>query len=378
MPYGPKKDIDGKLVDFDKVYDSMIKEAVKLVDGLDCQRCDDIEQPGWIHERMIRHILEDRVAIVDTSTLNANVFYELGVRHALRRAVTVLIHRKGTTWPFNIAGLSSVEYSTTPGGLAEGRQKICTYIRNALREPDSVDSLVYSVIPDLRVQRTPTRLTKVQVFSFPLVRAAGKRVGFVTGDREDITLGDVWVSSENSNMQMDHYYGKSTSATLRYLGARKDEKGKIVEDTIGEELSRKMGTDVEVAPASVLVTSAGALARNNVRWIFHVAAVVGEPREGYRPVARIDQCVKNALRRTCDPEFRKDGCDSIVFPFFGTGPGGGDFTHHAEICMDAAIEWLEAFDGGVRDVYFYVWGDLDLEICLTIARNHPALRTQPP
>ena len=91
MPYGEKKDIDGKEIDFDKIYESMIKGAVASLDGLICQRCDDIEKPGWIHERMLRHIFEDRVAIVDTSTLNANVFYELGVRaigltHARRNA----------------------------------------------------------------------------------------------------------------------------------------------------------------------------------------------------------------------------------------------------------------------------------------------------
>jgi hypothetical protein len=98
MPYGPKRDIDGKSIDFDKLYELMIKQAVSSVGGLICVRCDDIEQPGWIHERMLKHILEDRVAVVDTSTLNANVFYELGVRHALRRSTTVLIQRKGSEY----------------------------------------------------------------------------------------------------------------------------------------------------------------------------------------------------------------------------------------------------------------------------------------
>ena len=91
MPYGKKKDIDGKEIDFDEIYEYVIERAVDSLEGFGCLRCDDIEQPGWIHERMLRHILEDRVAIVDTSTLNANVFYELGVRHALRRSATVLI-----------------------------------------------------------------------------------------------------------------------------------------------------------------------------------------------------------------------------------------------------------------------------------------------
>ncbi len=373
MPYGTKKDIDGKEIDFDRVYSSMIKEAVESVDGLECQRCDDIEQPGWVHERMLRHIFQDRVAVVDTSTLNANVFYELGVRHALRRSITVLIHREGTSWPFNIAGLSSIEYKTTPTGLKKARSKIVRFIKNALEDPDNVDSLVYCAIPDLRVQRTPTRLTKMEITRFPLVNSRDQCIAFITGDRDDIMVGDIWVSSENTNMQMDRFYGKSTSATIRYLGAKKNEKGKIVEDTIANALALKMGADLEVDPGTVLCTRAGALERNNVKWIFHVASVVGEPREGYRPVTRIDQCVKNALRRAAEPEFRDDALKSILFPIFGTGPAGGDLSKLAEVCVSAALEHLETFDGTLREVYFYVWSDVDLEICLNIARNHPGL-----
>ena len=105
MPYGLKKDVDGREIDFDEIYEYIIQKAVKKLKGFECIRCDNINESGWIHKRMIQHIFEDRVAIVDTSTLNANVFYELGVRQALRKGVTVLIQRKGTPSPFNIAGL---------------------------------------------------------------------------------------------------------------------------------------------------------------------------------------------------------------------------------------------------------------------------------
>src|SRR5262245_40559824 len=375
MPYGPKEDIDKKIVDFDVIYESMIKAAVKSVGTLECQRCDDIEQPGWIHERMLRHIFEDRVAIVDTSTLNANVFYELGVRHALRKAVTVLIHGKGTTWPFNIAGLSSIEYANTPEGFEEGKDRIRAFIVNALNDPGATDSLVYSAIPDLQVQRLPRRITKLDVIPYVLAANPEKRIGFVTGDREDIRVGDVWVSSENTNMQMDTFYGRSTSATIRYLGARKDETGRIEEDTIGLELAGKLKGRTEVDPGTVLATGAGALTHNGVKRIFHVAAVRGQPREGYQPVPRLDQCVKNALRRAGDDEFRNDGLTSMLFPIFGTGPGGGNLQRHAEICLDAAVEHLSAIPSPIRDVFFYVFGDVDLEICTTIARNHRGLKS---
>ncbi len=369
MPYGRKKDVDGNEVDFDEIYKYIIEKAIEKIPGLQCQRCDDIALPGWIHERMIRHIFEDRVAIVDTSTLNANVFYELGVRHALKRCVTVLIHRKGTTWPFNIAGMSSIEYTTNPSGVEDAKEKISTFVNNALKDPKNVDSLVYSVLPELEVEvgpaPKPKRLSKVETVEYSLVKCPQKRIGLVTGDREELTIGDIWVNSENSEMQMDRFYGTTTSANIRYLGAKKQPTtGRVVEDTIADELARKMGAEKQVDPATVIPTSAGELQSNNVKWIFHVAAVVGEPREGYRPIERIERCVTNALKKADSKEFREEHLSSIIFPIFGTGPAGGSVEEHAERCFTAAIDYLESNPTtSMERVYFYVWSDQELEIC---------------
>ena len=113
MPYGVRKDIDGQEVDFDRVYESVIQPAVSGA-GLTCIRCDDLLEPGWIPARMLKHILEDRVAIVDTSTWNANVFYELGVRHALKKCVTVLIRRDGSPSRSPTCRSSSLRWRTIP------------------------------------------------------------------------------------------------------------------------------------------------------------------------------------------------------------------------------------------------------------------------
>ena len=385
MPYGQKKDIDGTEIDFDEIYEYIIKEAVDSLDGFVCIRWDDIGQPGWVHERMLKHIFEGRVVIVDTSTLNPNVFYALGIRHALRKSVTVLIHREGTSWPFNIAGFLSIGYSTNLRGVQEAKEKICNFINNALKDPENIDSPVYHVLPDLRVEsgpgngtRVPKPLTKVEVFEYPLVRNPERRIALITGDREHIKVGDVWVNSENTNMQMDRDYGLSTSAIIRYLGATKDAiSGTVIEDTIADELAKIMGTNIEVAPATVLSTGAGKLRKNNVKWIFHVASVIGQPGEGYRPIERIERCVTNALARADADECRDDGLTSILFPIFGAGTARGELKEHAERCINAAVDYLESTPGSsMQVVYFYTRTDVDLEICQDIAKKHPGLKRQ--
>jgi O-acetyl-ADP-ribose deacetylase (regulator of RNase III) len=200
----------------------------------------------------------------------------------------------------------------------------------------------------------------------------------VTGDRRDINVGQIWVNSENTNMQMDSFYGKSTSATIRYLGAQKDAiGGAVVKDTIGDALRAQLNGRLVVDPTAVIPTTAGALEEtNNVKWIFHVASVYGQPMKGYRPVEQIDQCVKAALRFASRPEFAAEETRSILFPIFGTGPAGGDVERTIKICLDAALEHLERGRNrprGLRDIYFYVWGELDLEICRAVASKIPGL-----
>jgi O-acetyl-ADP-ribose deacetylase (regulator of RNase III) len=378
MPFGIKKDVDGKDIDFDETYDYIIKKAVAQINGLQCLRCDDIDKPGWIHERMLHHIATAAVAIVDTSTLNANVFYELGVRHALKKGITVLLHREGTTWPFNIAGMDSINYTTNPRGVDQAIKKIVRQITNAMNDQGHQDSLVYHALTDLHPPaQLPRHISKFEVFEFPEGdEAAPYVIGVVTGDLEQIDVGDVWINSENTDMQMDRFSGKSTSATIRYLGAKKHEySGRVVEDTIAEDLTRKLGGEREVDPATVIPTVAGMLEKNGVKQIFHVASVTGEPREGYRPIERVERCVTRALALADQPTMRDMGLASMLLPILGTGPGGGDLEDHARRLIGAAIDYLDTHpDSMIRKVYFYAWSDLALRTCQAVIQELMANR----
>ena len=121
MPFGEKKDLDGKSINFDKIYKDFIKGAVAEL-GIKCVRCDEIVETGWIHSKMFKHIFEADVAVVDITALNPNVFYELGIRHALNKHVTVLIRKAGTPTPFNIQGFQMLEYNPeSPESIANGK-----------------------------------------------------------------------------------------------------------------------------------------------------------------------------------------------------------------------------------------------------------------
>jgi hypothetical protein len=111
MPFQTKVDRDGRPIDFEEVFSDIIKPAVESA-GLSCEKADSEPVSGLIHNKMINSILRADVVIADTTTTNANVFYELGIRHTARPSGTIIICRRGTTPPFDTNGMLYLEYVT--------------------------------------------------------------------------------------------------------------------------------------------------------------------------------------------------------------------------------------------------------------------------
>lgn len=154
MPFGEKTDMAGQQIDFDVVYEFLIKPPLEQM-KVEVFRCDKIPSAGSLHREMLRHILRDDLAVVDITTLNPNVFYELGVRHAVRRSGTLLLRRKGTKSPFNIQGMRAFEYDLDPRSVAEAHKTLLRALEYALGSTES-DSLVHDSSPGLQVSLPAT------------------------------------------------------------------------------------------------------------------------------------------------------------------------------------------------------------------------------
>src|SRR3954452_15156330 len=89
MPFGRKSDGTGATINFDAVYRDLIAPAVRAA-GLEPLRADEEVTGGIIHKPMFERLILCEYAVADLTTANANVFYELGVRHAVRPYTTVL------------------------------------------------------------------------------------------------------------------------------------------------------------------------------------------------------------------------------------------------------------------------------------------------
>ena len=72
-------------------------------------RADISAEPGVVTIHIIQHLIEDDLLIADITDHNPNVFYELAIRHAIRKPFIQVVH-EGEKIPFNIQGIQTVEY----------------------------------------------------------------------------------------------------------------------------------------------------------------------------------------------------------------------------------------------------------------------------
>ncbi|MFC1536774.1 TRAFs-binding domain-containing protein [Pseudomonadota bacterium] len=101
MPFGIKKDKHGNDIDFNRVYEELIKPAVEAA-GLSVFRADEEHQAGDIRTDMFQELLIADLVVADLTIDNPNVWYELGVRHALRARGVVLLCGGHTTTAFDL------------------------------------------------------------------------------------------------------------------------------------------------------------------------------------------------------------------------------------------------------------------------------------
>lgn len=90
----------------DQVFKHIIAPAVEEC-GYSPLRADHISEPGLISSQVIQHIVNDPLVVADLTGRNPNVFYELAIRHALRKPLVQII-KSGEQIPFDVAGTRTI------------------------------------------------------------------------------------------------------------------------------------------------------------------------------------------------------------------------------------------------------------------------------
>jgi tetratricopeptide (TPR) repeat protein len=156
MPFGKKKDLQGNEFDFNFIFENLIKPAVEKA-GMEAIRADKETVGGIIHKPMYERLILCDYAIADLTAANANVFYELGVRHTVKPYSTIPIFASGGLPPFDVNHLRCMPYHYDPdpaqNDFTESIEAIADALMRAKKEKHT-DSPVYQLVDGIAFQNS--------------------------------------------------------------------------------------------------------------------------------------------------------------------------------------------------------------------------------
>ena len=172
-PFGTKNDID-----FDRVERELIAPALARR-RLTGTTTGEILRQGNIREDMFQRLVTADVVIADVSIHNANVFYELGMRHALQDKHTILIRCRADQVPFDIKTDRYLSYDANDP--AASLDALTTVIRDTINDGRK-DSPVFQLLPRMKPQDPSAFVAVPREFREEVERAADE------GDLGDLAL----------------------------------------------------------------------------------------------------------------------------------------------------------------------------------------------
>ncbi len=156
----PIGDIESEIrIRSDQVLKHIIEPAA-IACGYEPLRADKIPRPGIITSQVIQHLIDDPLVIADLTGPNANVFYELAVRHAVRKPVVQIIDAAQSI-PFDVAGNRTIKFNYRDlDSAARAKDEITQQIKAVEENPEEVDTPLTQAIELQSLRRSDNPLEK--------------------------------------------------------------------------------------------------------------------------------------------------------------------------------------------------------------------------
>ena len=117
-------------------------------------RADQISKPGIITAQIIERLVDDPLVIADLTNHNPNVFYELAIRHAVRKPVIQIIAANETI-PFDVGAVRTILVDLQdPDSVASARATMIEQIHAVEESPEEVVNSPLSAAIDFKAFRT--------------------------------------------------------------------------------------------------------------------------------------------------------------------------------------------------------------------------------
>lgn len=125
------------MIYWDNFFLKFIKPSIEKF-GYSCTRSK--AQPSNIIKDIINELLDVDLVLAVLTDFNANVWYELGIRHALRKG-TIMMIEEGQKLPFDITQYGVITYEDTIAGATDFEEKLRSFIEK-IESAQPIDSPV--------------------------------------------------------------------------------------------------------------------------------------------------------------------------------------------------------------------------------------------
>ncbi len=135
------------IINFNYIYDNIFKPAISRVNlpeggKLIPKRTDDDFFSADIGKEMFEYLEYSRMVFADITGLNANVFYELGIRHHARSNGTIIFRVNDAPIPFDINQIRAFPYEYEPVENIERSKEIIVKVISETLKNNKKDSPV--------------------------------------------------------------------------------------------------------------------------------------------------------------------------------------------------------------------------------------------
>ncbi len=134
----------------DTLLDYIIKPVLEA-DGLgfSVERADEIQQPGLITQQVMERVVAADLVVADLTGRNANVFYELALRHAARKPAIHMI-QVDEAIPFDVANQRTIYYDVDVRHAEQAKKQLEEQTKAVLADPSAADNPISATMQLLR------------------------------------------------------------------------------------------------------------------------------------------------------------------------------------------------------------------------------------
>lgn len=226
-PFGIKNEID-----FDRIDKELISPALDAA-GYTGRTTGEILKQGNIRTDMFQRLLTADLVVADLSIHNANVFYELGIRHSLREKRTFLLRCEASNYPFD---LQTDRYFVYDKDNPAASLPLLTKALKETKASEDEDSPVFRSLPNMRPQDPSKFLAVPTGFAEEVeIAASGKHLG----DLELLAAEAQGFDWENEGLRV---VGRAQFRLKAFEGARDTWEAVRKRDTEDLEANTLLGT----------------------------------------------------------------------------------------------------------------------------------------